>query len=462
MGRQFDPEASQAPSESAEGAVGPVDAGDRIAGGRPEASPQVFQAPASATKGNPPSRLGYNFDGCTPDALLTRATVRDGRIVLPDGMGYRLLVLPRTPAMTPRLLAKVEELVEAGPTAVGTRPLRSPGLSGYPACDAVVKQLADALWGEGPAPEGIAERRVGDGRVITGRGLEGSNLFPDFGILVDIFKKAKVPPDFEADRDLRFAHRRDGDAEIYFVANGQQAAVRAECAFRVAGKRAELWDPVTGETRPASTFRQEGGRTSIPLEFAPNGSLFVVYRAPIRGSKTERSNAPRFVTLSTLAGPWMVRFDPKAGGPTSPVEFTDLTDWTKRPEEGIKYYSGTAVYSKTFRPTAAPPGSNGRLFLDLGEVAVMARIRLNGQVLGTVWTPPYRVDITRQVKPGENALEVEVVNLWPNRMIGDKTRSQTERVTWSTWDPFRADSPLIESGLLGPVTLQAAVNSRAQ
>ena len=202
----------------------------------PEASPQVFQAPASATKGNPPSRLGYNFDGCTPDALLTRATVRDGRIVLPDGMGYRLLVLPRTPAMTPRLLAKVEELVEAGATAVGTRPLRSPGLSGYPACDAVVKQLADALWGEGPAPEGIAERRVGDGRVITGRGLEGSNLFPDFGILVDIFKKAKVPPDFEADRDLRFAHRRDGDAEIYFVANGQQAAVRAECAFRVAGK----------------------------------------------------------------------------------------------------------------------------------------------------------------------------------------------------------------------------------
>ncbi len=319
-----------------------------------------------------------------------------------------------------------------------------------------MKRLADALWGEGPDHAGIVERRVGAGRMITARSMAGSDLYPDFGTLTGILEKAPVPPDFEADQELRFTHRRDGETEIYFVASGQPTAVRAECTFRVAGKAPELWDPVSGETHAALTFRQHGGRTTLPLELAPNGSLFVVFRGIVSKSKSEATSSPRLATLAPLTGPWTVQFDPKAGGPTSPVEFAELVDWTKRPEAGIKYYSGTALYAKSFRVPVALVGQNNRLFLDLGKVAVIGRVRLNGQVLSTLWTPPYRVDITGCVKPGDNALEVEVVNLWPNRMIGDKNRPPAERVTWSTWDPFKADSPLLESGLLGPVTLQAA------
>ncbi len=428
----------------------------------PEASPQVFQAPASATKGNPPSRLGYNFDGCTPEALLTRASVSDGRIMLPDGMSYRMLVLPRTPTMTPRLLSKVKELAEAGATVVGSRPLRSPSLSNYPYCDREVLRLADALWGNTPDHEGMVQRSIGSGRLITGHALASMSLYPDYDALAAIFKSAAVPPDFEAEHDLRFTHRRDGEAEIYFVANGQPTAVRSECTFRVAGKAPELWDAVTGESRHATTYRQHEGRTTLPLELAPNGSVFVIFRGGGGESPAMTPNAPQFSTIATLSGPWKIQFDPKAGGPASSVEFAELEDWTRRPEAGIKYYSGTALYAKTFRAPISPSGPNQRLVLDLGRVAVLARIKLNSQVLGTVWTPPYRVDVTGKIQPGENTLEVEAVNLWPNRMIGDKTRSQAERVTWSTWDPFKADSPLLESGLLGPVTLQIAENSAGQ
>ncbi len=213
---------------------------------------------------------------------------------------------------------------------------------------------------------------------------------------------------------------------------------------------------MTGRRRDALSFRQSEGRTTLPLEFAPYGSLFVVFRRPISADAEgkERGNFPSFSTPIEIVGPWSVSFDPNWGGPRS-AQFEQLVSWTKRPEEGIRYYSGTATYKKEFDLPKELRGNSGAVCLDLGEVRNVAEIRLNGKHLGVVWTAPFRVEVTEALKPSGNMLEIDVVNLWPNRLIGDAGLPPGERLTRTNVDAYKPDSPLLESGLLGPVTLQA-------
>ncbi|MCX7005781.1 MAG: glycoside hydrolase, partial [Kiritimatiellaeota bacterium] len=220
------------------------------------------------------------------------------------------------------------------------------------------------------------------------------------------------------------------------------------------GKQPELWDPVTGTIRDAAAFRQENGRTTVPLEFNPRESVFVVFRRPVTGNGTAASNYPTIRPVTAITGPWEVAYDPRWGGPAR-VTFDTLTDWTKRPEDGIRYYSGTAVYRKNFTLTAV----SGKLWLDRGEVHEIATVKLNGVDLGVVWTKPARVDISRTARAGANDLEITVVNLWPNRMIGDASLPEAKRLTETNLHKFSDATPLYPSGLLGPVeVLQAKTN----
>ena len=426
----------------------------------PEASPQVFQPSSKSADSLMTELAGYKLDGCTPEALLSRMSVKDGLLILPDGMSYRALVLPRVPSMTPRLLRKIKALVQEGATVIGARPVRSPSLSDLPNCDEQVRRLANELWGQSSSTTEIVERSVGKGRIFTGAGIQpspgqnGGELYPDEHVMRQILDRIGVTPDLEADRNLRFAHRRDGGGDIYFVANPDPTTARAICRFRLTGKQPELWDPVTGQTRPAEAFRQEKGQTIIPLELPPSASLFVLFRQPADTLRSEGTNFPEHSGIKKLNGPWTVRFDPRWGGPES-AAFPILVDWTKRPEAGIKYYSGTAIYTTTLTLASPAPGSGQRLFLDLGRVKSLAQVKVNGTDLGILWTPPFRLELTRAIRPGENQLEVRVVNLWPNRMIGDQFLPPEKRFTSSTWNPFQKDSPLLESGLLGPVEVLA-------
>ena len=227
------------------------------------------------------------------------------------------------------------------------------------------------------------------------------------------------------------------------------------CSFRVSGKQPELWNPVTGERRNATAFRQENGRTLVPLEFDPCGSTFVIFRRAI-GTEVNGTTASNYPTLKPqleLAGGWEVSFDPKWGGPAK-IRFDELPDWTQHTEDGIKFYSGTAIYRKTFTlPTDSDKSRD--LFLDLGEVREVAEVRVNGNDLGVVWTRPARVNIARAVKAGANELEVTVVNLWPNRLIGDASLPAEKRFTETNMRKFTSKSPLLPSGLLGPVRILA-------
>ncbi len=255
---------------------------------------------------------------------------------------------------------------------------------------------------------------------------------------------------------LDYIHRTAGEAEIYFVANQSNGWAEAECTFRVAGKAPELWDPVSGATRPAAVYSQTEGRTTLPVQFAPYGSVFVVFRKPILGTAAPvaRRNFPVFGAPHELSGPWTVQFDPKWGGPES-AAFQQLVSWTQRPEEGVKYYSGMATYHKTFDLPEALRRPGRPLALDLGDVKNLAEVRLNGKNLGILWAMPFRVDVTDAIKPAGNNLEVEVVNFWPNRIIGDQSLAPEKRFTRTNIRKLTKDTPLMDSGLLGPVRILA-------
>ncbi|MEI7900308.1 MAG: glycosyl hydrolase, partial [bacterium] len=421
---------------------------------------------------------GYDYDVCNTEIILTRLSVKNGKIVLPDGMSYRMLVLPDSTTMTVEVLRKLKALVGEGMTLVGPKPVAAPGLTDYPRCDQEVKALAAELWGacDGKA---VTEHAVGKGRVVWG-------LTPR-----ELLAKAGVKPDFsyageKPDSFIDWIHRSVKGGEIYFVANRLNRAEKTSCTFRVSGMRPELWNPVTGQVRGLKAFEEKDGLTTVPLQFEAHESLFVVFGktvgkvGEVHGSTVGKANFPELTAAQEITGPWQVTFDPKWGGPGQ-VTFEKLDDWIKRPEEGIKLYSGTATYRKVFdftgeksvqssggagntlsapEPRTLNPGSH--LFLDLGVVKYIARVRLNGKDLGAVWTAPWHVEITGAVKAGANELEIDVINLWPNRRIGDASLPEEKRYTHSNiaFSPINPQNPpersgLFPSGLLGPVVIQS-------
>jgi hypothetical protein len=652
---------------------------------------------------------GHDYDGCDADVILTRMAVRDGKIVLPDGMSYVALVLTQSERMTPVLLRKIRQLVSDGATVVGARPKASPSLTDYPACDGEVKTLADEIWGNCDG-KSVKEHALGKGKVIWGRSME--EVLASFGL----------KPDFQCaggstEGKIAYIHRRMQGDDVYFVANWHPRSMYFECSFRVAGRRPELWHPDTGQIEDVAMFMESGGRTTVPLRMDPRGSVFVVFRKPLRamdhliavrknGENVLKPKPPAASTLEIrkaeygdlfrdappetadvtqklvglvrdgrlevsadnslagdpapnivkelrvvytydgkratttvgenqkliipekpvpgkgsleihkalygvlppempepatrrtvdvtarlasmvkdgrlsvvadnalagdpapntpkhlemeyvldgvpkkmvvdenaivevpddevpsdpaaeialgdggvvavraweagtyklqtasgrtltvdvpsipnaveISGPWTVRFERGRNAPGS-ATFDKLISWTEHTDPGIKYFSGVATYARTLEVSRGLLAKGNRVSLDLGRVKSLAEVRLNGKNLGVLWKPPFRVDVTGLLKAGRNRLEIEVVNLWPNRLIGDeqlpddcewnsdgslkkwpdwfvqhKPRPSAGRCTFTTWKHYKKDSPLLESGLLGPVRLQVGVDRQVK
>jgi alpha-L-rhamnosidase len=393
-----------------------------------------------------PARVlpGYDYDITNEEVLLTRLSVQAGRVELPHGNSYRLLVLPDHKVLSLDALKKVRELVRGGATVLGAKPERTVSLVGYPQCDAEFKRLADEVWG--PATEQVGEHRFGQGRVVWG--LTGREWFQKEGWLPD-FEVSAAPPLASFDN----IHRTIGDADYYFVSSQNRDPQGVDLAFRSSGRRPELWDPLTGRVRDAAAFTQKGGRTYLPLEFDPYGSIFVVFRKPISPQEqgTGARNSQVYETATTVNGPWDVRFDPKWGAPEL-VRFDELASWTARPEEGIRHYSGTAVYRTRFDYARA--AETARLAIDLGDVrdVGVARVILNGEELGITWSPPFRLEIPGRLKPRDNDLQIEVANSWRNRLVGDRDLPEDRRYT-RTNITIRKEWPLLDAGLLGPVRI---------
>ncbi len=384
---------------------------------------------------------GYDYDVCNAEVLLERVRVRNGRLVLPDGMQYRILVLPDSTRMPVAVLKKIKALLEQGALVMGAPPQTDSGLANYPQCDTAIQQLAKMLWKEPVSGKGIT---VGKGRLF----------YP--GSVRAVLESMHCQPDFEVANTsawIDFIHRTTEDAEIYFITNRKKEAVLSNCIFRVTGKQPELWDPVSGK-RWWPVYQQEQGRTKITLSLDVFQSVFVVF--PKVKTKDLPAPAPgiwqrpdAFRKLQELTGSWELQFDPQWGGPTA-IRFESLQDWSRHTDPGIRYYSGKVVYRKQVSFRDVLP--SGALFLDLGVVKNICRVWLNDTDLGIVWTAPWRVEVTGKWKQGVNDIRIEVINLWPNRLIGDAGLPPEQRRT-RTNIPFKKEDPLLPSGLLGPVML---------
>ena len=396
---------------------------------------------------DPPLPSGYQYDFINAEVLEETTSVdENGLLTLPHGTQYKLLVLPKLDTMRPALLKRIKELVEDGAFVLGPKPSRSPSLQDYPKADAQVKALADELWGNVDGDK-VKTRKVGKGTIASGLTME------------EALDMVKCKPDCEYDpaTQLVYGRRTMKNGDFYFIANQtDKNLLDVQVTFRVSGKEPELWDPTTGEVRAIKAWKTQDGRTTIPLSFFGQESYFVVFTKDTTATAGDaNSNYLAVKPLVTLDGAWDVTFDSGeiARGPKDVVKFDSLINWADSDNDAIKYYSGTAKYAKTFTLDAAP---QGEIYLQLTDVAEMAKVKINGKYAGGVWTQPYRLNVTKFVKEGENTIEVEVVNCWVNRLIGDSKLPEAERKTWCPVNDWKPESPLKRSGLFGPVVITVA------
>ncbi|RYG48634.1 hypothetical protein EON79_03870 [bacterium] len=286
---------------------------------------------------------------------------------------------------------------------------------------------------------------------ISAGSLPRPELYPSYSTLAEVLRtKLATAPDLESGEALRYGHRRIDGLDAYFVANRSEEVFEGPATFRVAGARAEWWDPMTGRTRPLPNFTANGKTTTIPMRLDGLQSGFVVFHPDAKARSTSVENFPRLQPVATLDGSWKVGFETRFGGPAS-ADFPTLKDWKDNADDAIRHYSGKAVYTQTFDSAVA---SDRPTTLSLGEVRNIAHVTLNGRDLGTAWCAPWQVEIPAGVLRAQgNRLEITVANLWSNRLIGDAGKPQSERITSTSWSPYGANSPLQSSGLLGPVRI---------
>ncbi|MDR1383414.1 MAG: hypothetical protein LBJ67_06160, partial [Planctomycetaceae bacterium] len=444
----------------------------------------------------------YAYDVASKDAVLNMK-VFDGRIFLPDGMNYKVLVLPEVSGMDIHVFHKIIWLVKEGATVIGSPPKRASDLESFGVKhdrvygnDDTVKSYVNELWGKDVSAPKI--RQVEKGRIITGM------------TAAEVLRNDKLPPDVQrlsgslpdGQHRIKWIHRtlHDGNifggkistlppiktattpeispqvalnntnrTEIYFVSNLVAKTDKTEIAFRVTQKQPEFWDALTGTITDAKSFRQENGQTIIPIEFAPYGSVFVVFRKPISVTQqgTETSNVPKVEKQISIDGSWDVSFAPKLGG-VEKITFDQLIFWNQHEDKRIKYYSGAATYRKIVtipkdfvngdaQEKSSSNANKLRYVLQFEHIAEIAAIRLNDKTLGSVWAKPYQIDVTDAIREGENMLEIEVVNHWANRIIGDSLLPESERLTKTNIQRLTPQTPLVDSGLSGDVVILRVV-----
>jgi hypothetical protein len=396
-------------------------------------------APKMTGVTDPALPQGYSFDYINGDIIKSTLTVKDGKLVLPNGISYSILVLPKLKTIRPELLAKIKELVQQGAVILGPKPERSPSLQGYPGADKQVQSMADELWGNIDGTTTKVNHYV-KGLVLSGMDMQ------------EALDMIKVIPDLKITQSdsILFIHRQLQGGSIYFVSNQKNVPVNIATAFRITGKTPELWNAIDGSMRDLPSFHQTTTTTTIPMQLAPFESAFVVFRKDGTNSDATKSNYPAAEKTIDITQQWIVNFDNSMRGPAEQVVFDSLTDWSKNSNDSIKYYSGTAYYHTTFKVGKLTKGAN--YVIDLGLARAIAKVTVNGMEMGGTWTPPYRVDITKALKSGENKLEIKVVNTWVNRLIGDSLLPADQRKTHALFSPD-PKAGLESSGLLGPVKI---------
>jgi hypothetical protein len=398
--------------------------------------------PAMTGVRNPELPQGYSYDYINAEVIVRDMQVKDGKLVLPGGASYRLMVLPPLDTMRPAVIEKLEQLVRQGGAIYGPKPIRSPSLQDYSNFDLRVQAAADRMWGTS-YPGGRLYRRYEQGHVFNGMDLQ--TVLDDLGVHKDV----DLP-----DAPVLWTHRSLAEMDIYFLTNQSDKRVDIQPVFRVIGRRPQLWDAVSGEVRLLDDYRQTQQGVAVPLVLEPGHSQFIVFANESASAVHSgyKSNAPRREPWKTVEGPWTVEFDNPVIGVRETLTMDSLADWADSDRDTIKYYSGTAVYTTEFVLDQVPQGKD--YFVNLGQVHVMAELTINGKPAGGTWMAPYVLNVTDLIKPGKNVIKAEVVNLWRNFLVKEHSLPQQQRKTWLLVSDIKEGEALQPSGLIGPVVLE--------
>ena len=400
---------------------------------------------------------GYDFDVVNSDVILNRMSVKNKRIVLPDGLSYSVLMLPDQDDMPLEILVKLEALVKSGATIIGRKPHSVPGLHSFKERNNELSRLADKMW-ESIDGQNVKINIYGKGRVVYG--MEARELLESDRIGMDFSHPTKG--------DLDYIHRQTPDADIFFIRNLSDENYSGTCEFRITGRYPELWDPSTGEQFSITDYTEKDATISLPVELSPWGSVFIVFNKEKRKLDKLVSKNESLVEETVLEGPWEVTFPDGWGAPGTST-FDSLLSWTESDVKGIRYYSGTAAYHKKVSFEAKEINSSGRIMIDLGDIGDLAEVYINNTSAGILWKKPYLLDITELVKAGSNDLRIEIVNQWVNRLTGDMLSAPSERYCrtnqpYITRDDMGFDNwpeggdetfRLKRSGLFGPVLIRS-------
>lgn len=398
---------------------------------------------------------GYDYDVVNSDVIMNRMTVKNSRIVLPDGLSYSLLVLPDQDDIPLEVLKKLEEMVREGATIIGKKPLTVPGLNNYLQENTELSGLVNRMW-DGVDGKNKRINKYGKGRVIYGLDAR------------EVLSSDRIPMDFSSENpgDLDYIHRQNEDSDIYFVRNLSDRHYSGDCRFRIANKYPELWDPATGDQFSIREFTEKDGMTSLHLDLHPRGSVFIIFYKERRPLEAVSDTHSATVNKVDISREWKITFPAGWGAPPETV-FDSLISWTDSGVNEIKYFSGTASYHKTIFIPDEDIKRPGKIFINLGDVCDVAEVFLNGKSAGILWKKPFGIDITGLVKAGKNDLRIEVVNQWVNRLTGDMLLDPEDRYCrtnqpYITRDDMGYDNwaeggdetfRLKTSGLLGPVSI---------
>jgi hypothetical protein len=399
---------------------------------------------------------GYAYDSFNPDVLST-ATVKNGNVVFESGATYKILVFTEKLKMNPnyqyisyQTVKKLLDLIKAGAKViVGDKPLYQSGIKQV--SHAEFNKVVEGIWDKNTAPNFI--KKIGLGTAIKAP-YYGDN-FDKIGVKKDIEIYKIVPIEdagLERANNVTYTHRVNGQKEIYFISNQENKERDLYFSFRVVNKIPQVYDAVSDKLTDIKSWSNFKGTTGFSYKLAPNQSLFFLFENETSDTQLNKGNNwLGFRTIQDISKSWQAKFDTAYAGPSESVTFNDLTDWTKSTDSLVKYYSGTAIYTRNFTFNG---DLKAKTWIDLGEFSSIAEVKINGINCGTLWTAPHRLDISKAIKKGENKITIEVTNTWANRLIGDSKLPENKRITKTT-APFRLEGkPLNPAGLLGPVTIQ--------
>jgi hypothetical protein len=396
---------------------------------------------------------GYDYDDINTEILLQTTEVENGKIKLPCGMTYSVLVLPDNGKMSIEVLNVIERLLQKGATVIGKKPTTVYGLANYKARETEMRLLADKIWGKTAAKKQI--KKYGQGQIITGYTEK------------EILSKNGIIPDFLAYADnktsrLAYIHRSTGTEEIYFVSNTDSLPVKAQLQLRASGMQPQLWNPVTTETTVLSDYSADNKRTNCTVSLSGYGSVFVIFSKELPSKAGVFSSTKSVETTENarlnLAGPWDVRFT--FGYGFDPIQqFDSLIDWRNHPNKALSSYSGLASYKLAFNVSNDYLSPNKDFSIDLGKVGEVARVFLNGVEAGTSVFPPHILKLNNVLRVGENNIVIEVANTWLNQYLADLNRSPEQKLLNTNvgkGDFLKAGATSLPSGLIGPVHIVAS------